>query len=265
MQRSIKRSPGPGRAARDNNGMQPDWVIFEGPQSRLGRVDSNFSKPSRERIRITRCLRAHPDVTLTGASNVPSDVGRASISDYDLNQSPRGVRTLTPAAVLVPLIERAGGLTVLFTERTQHLSDHAGQISFPGGRLEHQDRGPVDAALRETEEEVGIGPDYVDVAGYLDSYETVTGYLVAPVVGFVREGFRLRPDRFEVADVFEVPLAFLLDPDNHQMHSRHVRGQDRHFYVFEYGARYIWGATAGMLMNLCRRLRSEDCPGEERG
>ncbi|NIR29102.1 MAG: CoA pyrophosphatase [Gammaproteobacteria bacterium] len=215
------------------------------------------------RTRITRCLRAQPDVTLTGAQTLRSDVGSAGTSDYDLNRWPRDVRNLTPAAVLVPLIERSDGFTVLLTERTQHLNDHAGQISFPGGRLESQDRGPVDAALRETEEEVGIAPEFVEVAGYLDSYETVTGYLVAPVVGFVRKGFRLRPDHFEVADVFEVPLDFLLDPLNHQMHSRHVRGEDRRFYVFEYGARYIWGATAGMLMNLCRRLRDELPPEAE--
>lgn len=209
------------------------------------------------RTLITRCLLPQPDAASARTPAVASGRHRPPTGDYDLNEAPEHRRSLTPAAVLVPLVEHANGLTVLLTERTAHLQDHAGQISFPGGRVESHDADAVAAALRETQEEVGISPRFVQVAGYLDSYETVTGFLVTPVVGFVRQGFDLHPDRYEVADVFEVPLAFLLDPSNHQLHSRQVRGRRRRFYVFEYEQRYIWGATAGMLMNLYRRIRRE--------
>jgi len=175
-------------------------------------------------------------------------------SDFDLNGPAALPSRLRPAAVLVPLVARTTGYTVLLTQRTDHLHHHAGQVSFPGGRLEGSDRGPVDAALRETHEEIGIEPRWVEPIGMLDDYETVTGFLVTPVVSFVTPGFRLALDAFEVADAFEVPLAFLLDTRNHQVHSRIRNGERRAFYVFEYGERYIWGATAGMLMNFYRRL-----------
>jgi 8-oxo-dGTP pyrophosphatase MutT (NUDIX family) len=182
-------------------------------------------------------------------------------SDFDLNAalaaSGRGLR---PAAVLVPLVARAAGLTVLLTQRTDHLHHHAGQVSFPGGRLENTDRGPVDTALRETHEEVGIEPHWIEPVGMLDDYETVTGFLVTPVVSFLRPGFTLALDPYEVADAFEVPFAFVLDPANHQVHSRMRNGERRHYYVFEYGERYIWGATAGMLMNFYRRLHGLSGP-----
>ena len=164
---------------------------------------------------------------------------------------------LTPAAVLVPLIERDDDLHVLLTQRTSHLRDHPGQISFPGGRQEAHDSGPLAAALRETHEEVGIEPRFVQPCGCLDDYETSTGYRVTPVVGFVLPGFTLCPDSFEVADIFDVPLDFFLDPDNCQTHAYLRDGEQRYYYVFEYGTRYIWGATAGMLVNLVRRLRGE--------
>jgi 8-oxo-dGTP pyrophosphatase MutT (NUDIX family) len=178
----------------------------------------------------------------------------ARFSDHDLNAPPTLPRPLRPAAVLVPLVERPAGLTILLTRRAEHLHDHAGQISFPGGRAEPRDAGIIDTALRETREEIGLTPEYIDVVGYLDPYETVTGYLITPVVSFVTPGFRLRLDNFEVADAFEVPLGFILDPENHQIHSRMRHGAKRRYYVFEYRDRYIWGATAGMLMNLYRRL-----------
>lgn len=177
-------------------------------------------------------------------------------SDHDLNAPPAAPRSLRPAAVLVPLVEHPDGFTILLTQRTEHLHDHAGQISFPGGRVEPQDSGIIDTALRETKEEIGLNPDHIDVVGYLDTYETVTGYLITPVVSFVTPGFRLRIDSFEVADAFEIPLDFILDPGNHQIHSRMRNGAERRYYVFEYGDRYIWGATAGMLMNLYRRLNA---------
>ena len=160
---------------------------------------------------------------------------------------------LRPAAVLVPLVEREGGLTVLLTQRTNHLNHHAGQVSFPGGRVEEHDRGPVDTALRETEEEIGLRRDYVEVAGYLDGYETGTGFHITPVVGFVRSGFTLKLDAFEVAEAFEVPLEFIFDPANHQRHQRVHNGRERRYFAMPYGEFYIWGATAGMLMNLYRR------------
>jgi len=156
-----------------------------------------------------------------------------------------------PAAVLVPLVEHTTGFTVLFTQRTVDLKSHAGQISFPGGRLEPGDRDASAGALRETAEEIGLAASHIEVLGALDSYVTITGFAVTPVVGVVRPPFDLKPDPIEVADVFEVPLAFFLDPANHQRHSRTLPdGAVRGYYAIPYGDRYIWGATAGMLINL---------------
>ncbi len=162
---------------------------------------------------------------------------------------------LTPAATLVPLVERPEGLTVLLTQRTAHLHDHAGQISFPGGRVEMSDADPLATALRETAEEIGLAPERIEILGYLDHYETGTGFLVTPVVGMVQPGFVLTLDRFEVDEAFEVPLGFILDPANHRREFRMVSSGRREFYVIEYGERYIWGATAGMLVNLYEKLR----------
>ena len=176
------------------------------------------------------------------------------LGDHDLNRSLIRTHPHRPAAVLVPLVERPEGHAVLLTRRTDHLHDHPGQISFPGGRLDDSDAGPVDAALRETVEEIGLGPEFVELAGLLDGYETVTGYGVTPVVGFIRPGFALTLDPFEVAETFEVPLAFFLDETSRRVHSRMHEGRRRYYYAFEYANRYIWGATAGMLVNLQRRI-----------
>ena len=161
---------------------------------------------------------------------------------------------LTSAAVLVPLVDHPSGLTVLLTQRTAHLADHGGQISFPGGRIEPTDAHPVAAALREAEEEVGLPASHVDVVGRLDTYVTGTGFEVIPVVAFVRVPYPLRPDPSEVAEVFEVPLDFLVDPANLQRGSREWRGTTRFFFALPYETRYIWGATAGMLVNLAEVL-----------
>lgn len=164
-------------------------------------------------------------------------------------------RPMRPAAVLVPLVERKGGLTVLLTLRTAHLSAHAGQISFPGGRVEDHDPDAIAAALRETHEEVGVAPTHVEVVGCLDQYRTGTGFSITPVVGFVRPGFRLVPDPGEVAEAFEVPFDFFMDPANHKRHRMTWQGREREFYAMPYQQYYIWGATAGMLHNLYTKIR----------
>lgn len=162
--------------------------------------------------------------------------------------------SLTPAAVLFPIVEREGRHTVLLTQRTAHLRDHAGQISFPGGRVEPVDLSPVDTALRETEEEIGLSRERIQVLGFLPEYRTGTGFRVTPVVALVLPPFDIQPDPFEVAEVFEVPLAFLLDPANHQRHSIHHRGALRQYFAMPYGDYFIWGATAGMIRSLTERL-----------
>jgi 8-oxo-dGTP pyrophosphatase MutT (NUDIX family) len=161
---------------------------------------------------------------------------------------------LRPAAVLVPLVDHAGGMSVLLTQRTAHLSAHAGQISFPGGRIEEHDPDEIAAALRETEEEVGLMRDRVTVVGRLDTYVTGTGFEITPIVGIVAPPFALAIDPYEVAEAFEVPLAFILDSRNHQRIERAVGARRRCFFVLPFEGRNIWGATAGILVNLAEVL-----------
>ncbi len=177
--------------------------------------------------------------------------------DHDLNPGMRPERALTAAAVLVPLIDRPEGMTVLLTKRTDHLHDHAGQVSFPGGRVDPGDSDAAAAALREAEEEVGLARHKVDLVGQLDVYVTRTGFEVTPWVGLVMPPFELRLDAFEVAEAFEVPLAFFLDPANRRRESRVWQGQERFFYVYPWPGYHIWGATAGMLNNLAEVLAPE--------
>jgi 8-oxo-dGTP pyrophosphatase MutT (NUDIX family) len=162
----------------------------------------------------------------------------------------------TPAAVLVPLVRRADGVQVLLTRRTDGMRTHAGQVSFPGGRIEPGDLDAIDAALRETQEETGIERRLMQAYGFLDSFETVSGYCVAPVVGEIDASYVLAPDPNEVAEVFEVPLAFLLDAGNLKRHSIDWQGKEREIYEFHHGGRRIWGATAAMLVNLQQRMAS---------
>ena len=159
-----------------------------------------------------------------------------------------------PAAVLVPLLTCRSDPTILLTERTQGLLDHAGQVSFPGGSREDRDADAVQTALREAEEETGLDHRLVEPVGYLDGYLTITGYAVTPVVGLVSAGFEPRPDPVEVAEVFEVPLAFLRDPTNRQVRQRRVGERELGYYLFEYHNHSIWGATAAMLVNLLQKL-----------
>jgi len=163
-----------------------------------------------------------------------------------------------PAAVLMPIIMRADGPTLLFTQRTADLKDHPGQVSFPGGRMELSDRSPIDTALRETEEEIGLLRQHVEVIGSLPEYVTGTGYRVTPVAGLVLPPFDVVPDPREVAEIFEVPLVFLMDGMNHQRRTAELPGGmgRRTFYTMPYQRFFIWGATAGMLRNLFHFLRS---------
>ncbi len=173
----------------------------------------------------------------------------------DLERQHEAARTvLRPAAVLLLVVNHAADPAVVFTQRTAHLADHAGQISFPGGRCDEADCSPEHTALREAEEEVGIGSGQVEVLGRLPEYRTSTGYRVTPVVGWAEPPLDYRAHPHEVDEVFEVPLAFLLDPRNHRYESAFYRGRMRHYWAMPYGERFIWGATAGMLVTFQRIL-----------
>lgn len=172
---------------------------------------------------------------------------------------------LCPAAVLVPLVERAGGLHLILTRRSEHLREHAGQISFPGGRIEPCDPDPVAAALREAEEEIGLGPQSVELLGRLPNYCTGTGFVVEPVVGLVDPAAPLRPEPGEVAEIFEVPLGFILDARNHRRHVIRRQGREYRLWAMPYGDYFIWGATAGMLLELRRQLHGSDIPPAGKG
>lgn len=160
----------------------------------------------------------------------------------------------TAAAVLIPMIAHPEGLAVLFTQRTVTLRNHSGQVAFPGGRAEPEDPSPESTALRETEEEIGLRRDLVEVLGRLPDYRTRTGYRVTPVIGLLTPPLVLTPDPREVAEIFEVPLGFLMDTRNRQRRTREFQGQEVGYWVYEYGNRIIWGATAGMLVNLNKML-----------
>lgn len=189
---------------------------------------------------------------LTPEGSLP-EAGRRG--DYDLNQGlPLRPGPLIPAAVLVPLVQRDGIHTVLLTERTAHLADHAGQVAFPGGRAQAGDADPIATALRETQEEIGLPSDCITVIGRLDTYVTITGYEVTPVVGLLNAPYKARAEPNEVAAIFEVPLSLVIDRANYERQSREVEGLTRNFFVLPFPGHCIWGATAAMLMNLAEVL-----------
>jgi len=159
------------------------------------------------------------------------------------------------AAVLIPIVDHQDGLSVLLTQRSTQLRQHAGQVSFPGGRIEPTDTGPLEAALRETEEEIGLSRDHVSFAGYLDPHLVLSGYWITPVIGFVRPGFELKLDQREVAATFEVPLVHILDRSNHRARERQLGGTAVQVYDIQFREHDIWGATAGILMALYRLLK----------
>jgi 8-oxo-dGTP pyrophosphatase MutT (NUDIX family) len=207
---------------------------------------------------IARLKRRAPGRRGFGGTSNPQEAAevRASVRG-DTAVTPDMTRpsaALTPAAVLVPLVDRPDGLTILLTQRTAHLQSHAGQISFPGGRKEPDDADAVATALRETEEEVGLPRQHITVVGQLDNYVTGTGFEVTPIVGIVTPPFPIVIDPFEVAEAFEVPLSYVLDGANHHQVERESAGRRRVFYVLPYEGRNIWGATAGMLVNLAEVL-----------
>lgn len=168
------------------------------------------------------------------------------------------VSSFKSASVLIPLVLRDEGLSLLLTHRAAHLNNHAGQISFPGGRVEASDTSSVETALREVQEEIGLDRQHVDVIGSLPQYRTATGYDVSPVIALIQPPFTLTPDPIEVASIFEVPLSFLMDAKNHQRRSLELPNGAgiRTFYAMPYQQHFIWGATAGMLRNLFHLMRA---------
>lgn len=192
---------------------------------------------------------------LREALGLPSDDGLRGDWDF-LDGVGRYAGALTPAAVLIPIVDRAEP-TVMLTRRTDTLRRHAGQIAFPGGRADPEDAGPIETALREAHEEVALEPHHVEVIGTAGRYETGTGYAITPVVGIVPPDLPLVPCEAEVAALFEVPLAHLLDPANHQLREAELNGRMRRYYAIDWGTQHIWGATAGIIVNLARRVARE--------
>lgn len=196
--------------------------------------------PTREDI-VARLAASPPLEQLMTADDLEKQIANARLA-------------LRPAAVLILVVNHRDSPTVVFTQRTAHLADHAGQISFPGGRCDEEDCTPERTALREAEEEIGIAPERITILGRIPEYRTVTGFSVTPVVGWAEPPLEYRPDPHEVEAVFEVPLQFLLDPANHRHESAFFKGRMRNYWAVPYGERFIWGATAGMLITFQRIL-----------
>jgi 8-oxo-dGTP pyrophosphatase MutT (NUDIX family) len=235
---------------------EPRLAPVIGDDAHLPAVAPERLTPEAVRVRFAPTLHALARTAADGAAQEAA----AWTPEFTGDGQRLAGRALRPAAVLVPLVRRPAGLTVLLTRRTDHLNDHAGQVSFPGGRTDPEDADAVATALREAQEEVGIAPEEVEVIGRLPTYTTVTAYEVTPVVGLLDPPRALALDAFEVAEVFEVPLAFLMDPANHRRHAVEWDGLARQFISMPWGedARgepyFVWGATAAMLRNLYRFL-----------
>lgn len=201
--------------------------------------------------------RARTRLKLDVPAALDDHTATAVRGDLDLDDelwAKAGVKATKPAAVLIPVVERPEP-TVLLTLRTPDLKSHSGQIAFPGGKIDATDASPLAAALREAEEEIGLDREFVDPIGYLDLYLTFSGFRILPVLARVDPGYRLTVNPAEVAEAFEVPLEFVMHPDNHQRHSRIWKeGVERHYYAMPFGDRYIWGVTAGILRNLYERV-----------
>ena len=199
-------------------------------------------------------VRARLSLEVPAGLNDPSITPNRGDHDADpVMRKIAEVRPIRPAAVLVPIVDHAEP-TVLLTQRAQHLPDHPGQVSFPGGKIDKTDADPRASALREAEEEIGLDRTHVEPLGYLDLYMTTLGYRIVPVIARVKPGFVLSLNASEVDATFEVPLAYLMDQNNVQRHSRDWQGMTRHYYAFTFGERYIWGVTAGILRNLYDRV-----------
>ena len=220
------------------------------PKSRKSKLSARTSRPANQiAVRIAASTDLEGLRATLSAVPLPASVYLAE----DCGEG----EDLIPAAVLFSIVLRDDGPSVLLTQRNPDLRDHPGQISFPGGRVEREDVSPADTALREAKEEIGLDPECVEVVGYLPAYRTVTGFCVTPVVAIVTPPFDLQPDPGEVAEIFEVPLSFLLDAANHQRHTIQFQGKPRDFYAVPYEDRFIWGATAGIILGLARLLTSK--------
>lgn len=224
----------------------PREVPIVSRDSHMPAVELSLLTPDALRLRFTQEKQWEAEVT---------DENRAALAREGSFKAGRG-NELTPAAVLIPLIIYENELKILLTQRTAHLHDHPGQISFPGGRSDSEDISAVDTALREAEEEIGLPSDRVEVLGSLPHYLTITGYQVTPVVSLVVAGHAYEPDEFEVADIFEVPMAYLMNPHHHEQRMWQSPQGYRRFYAIPFENKFIWGATAGMLRNLYHFLKA---------
>src|SRR6516165_5278101 len=264
--RRVLRSCGTGRGARGRRGTYVRCGFRRGVlRHAVGREPEGFrlmdSLATQEGMKETRTsgeeffARARSRLTLEVPPALTDDTIAAKRGDLDLDPSlweRAGVKATRPAAVLVGVVDRTEPM-VLLTQRNAALEAHAGQIAFPGGKIEPQDASPAAAALREAWEEVGLDHGLVEPIGYLDVYLTFSGFRILPMVARVAPGYRLALNRAEVDEAFEVPLAFLMDAQNHALHSRDWKGVIRRYYAMPFGERYIWGVTAGILRNLYER------------